>query len=47
MKDSEYIQEPQHNADYHNSVEYGFDTSGHGNETIYQPEQESNYDQGQ
>jgi hypothetical protein len=37
MKDSEYIQEPQHNADYNNAVEYGFDTSGHGNETIHQP----------
>jgi hypothetical protein len=46
MKDSEYIQEPQHNADHDNSVEYGFDTSGHGNEPIHQPQEESNYDQG-
>jgi hypothetical protein len=37
MKDSEYIQEPKHYADHNDSVEYGFDTSGHGDETIDQP----------
>jgi hypothetical protein len=37
MKDSEYIQEPQHNSDHDNAVEYGFDASGHRDETIHEP----------
>jgi hypothetical protein len=47
MEDSEYIQEPQHNADHYDSVEYGFDTSGHGDETIHEPQEKSNDDQSQ
>ena len=45
MEDSEYIQEPQHNSDHDNAVEDGFDTSGHGDETIHQLQEEANYDQ--
>jgi len=35
MKDSEYVQEPKHYADTNYSVEYGFDTSGYGDETVW------------
>src|ERR1041385_1895454 len=47
MKDSEYIQEPQHNSDHDNAVENGLDTSGHGDKTIHQPKEKANDDQSQ
>jgi len=45
MKDSEYIQEPQHDSDHDNAVENGLDASGHGDEAIHEPQQNANDDQ--
>lgn len=45
MKQSKYIQEPQHHADDHDCVQDRLDAAGHGNETINQPQEDSNYDQ--
>ena len=45
MKQSKYIQEPQHHADDHDYVQDRLDAAGHGDETIDQPKENSNYDQ--
>jgi len=45
MKQSKYIQEPQHHADDHDGVQDRLDAAGHWDETIHQPQKHSNYDQ--
>jgi hypothetical protein len=46
MKQSKYIQEPQHHADDHNRVQDRLDAACHGDETIHQPQEDAHYDKG-
>jgi hypothetical protein len=46
MKESKYIQEPQHYANDNDGVQDRLDASCHGNETIHQPQEDTNDDQG-
>jgi len=46
VKQSKYIQEPQHHADDHDCVQDRLDAACHGDEPIHQPQEDSNYDQG-
>jgi hypothetical protein len=46
VKQSKYIQEPQHHSDDYNGVQDRLDTSGHGDETIHQPQEDTHDDQG-
>jgi len=45
MKQSKYIQEPKHHNDDDDPVQDRLDASGHGNEAIHQPQQDTNHDQ--
>jgi hypothetical protein len=46
MEQSKYVQEPQNDDDHHDGVQDGFDTASHGDETVHQPQQDTDYDQG-
>ena len=46
VEQSKYIQEPQHHSDDYNGVQDRLDTSGHGDETIHQPQEDTHDDQG-
>jgi len=46
MKQSKYIQEPQHDDNDYDSVQDRLDTACHGDETIHQPQEDAHYDQG-
>jgi hypothetical protein len=46
VEQSKYIQEPQHHSDDYNGVQDRLDTSGHGDETIHQPQEDTYDDQG-
>jgi len=46
MKQPKYIQKPQHHNNDHYCVQDGLDGSLHWNETVYQPKQNTHYDQG-
>ena len=46
MKESEYIQEPQHDADDHDGVQDGLDAARHGDEAVHQPQQDTHDDEG-
>jgi hypothetical protein len=45
MDQSEYVQEPEHDDNNHHCVQNGLDASGHGDEAIYEPQQNTNDDQ--
>jgi hypothetical protein len=45
MKKSKDVQQPQHHADDHNRVQYGFDRSLHWYEAVDQPEKNTHHDQ--
>jgi len=45
VEQSKYVEEPQHHANDHDGVQDRLDTACHGDETIHQPQQDSNYDQ--
>jgi hypothetical protein len=46
VEQSKYVEEPQHHANDDDSIQDRFDASGHGDETIHQPQQNTDYDQG-
>jgi hypothetical protein len=46
VEQSKYVEEPQHYANDDDSVQDRLDASGHGDETIHQPQQNADYDQG-
>ena len=46
MEQSKHVQEPQNDDDHHDGVQDGFDTASHGDETVHQPQQNADYDQG-
>ena len=45
MDQPEYVQEPEHDDNNHHCVQNGLDASGHGDEAIYEPQQNANDDQ--
>src|SRR5208282_327264 len=46
MEQSEYVKEPQNDANDHDCVQDGLDAACHGDETIHEPKQDAHYDQG-
>jgi hypothetical protein len=42
---SEYLQEPQNHGDHYNAVQDSLDLTLHGNETVNQPHQHSDYEE--
>jgi hypothetical protein len=47
MKGSKNVQQPQHNTNDHDCVQDRLDAACHGDETIHQPQEDANDDQGQ
>ena len=45
MKESEYIQKPQDDPNDDDCVQDRLDAACHGDETIHEPQQNTNYDQ--
>jgi hypothetical protein len=46
VEQSEYIEEPQHDANDHERVQDRLDATCHGYETIDKPQEDAHYDQG-
>jgi hypothetical protein len=45
VEQSKYVQEPQHHSNDHHCVQDRLDTACHGDETIHQPQKDTNDDQ--
>ena len=45
MKQSENVQEPQNYGDHNDAVEDGFDRALHGDESVHQPQQDTDHDE--
>jgi hypothetical protein len=46
VEQSKYVEEPQHHANDDDCVQDRLNASGHGDETIHQPQEDANDDQG-
>jgi len=44
MNEPEDVQEPEHDDDNHDGVQNGLNTPSHGDETIYEPQKDTDDD---
>jgi hypothetical protein len=45
VEQSKYVQEPENDDNHHNGIQDGFDAARHGDEAVYEPKQNADYDQ--